>query len=93
MLQTTYKKLNELKQIGELNTQLAIEDLVADIASEYYFYIQQIKLFNNLAYAVSLSRERVGSMRNDTCWEPHPNCSCCNPGLPEYRQFEVCKAK
>ena len=56
---TSYKKLNELKLVGELNTQLAIEDFMADMASEYYFYIQQIRLNNNLAYAVSLSRERV----------------------------------
>ena len=56
---TSYKKLGELKQVGELNTQLAIEDFVASIASEYYFYIQQIQLYHNLAYAVSLSRERV----------------------------------
>jgi outer membrane protein TolC len=55
----TYKKLSELKTIGELNTQLAVEDFIAEIASEYYLYIQQIQLYNNLAYAVSLSRERV----------------------------------
>jgi adhesin transport system outer membrane protein len=56
---TTFKKLNELKQVGELNTQMVIENFVADITSEYYFYIQQIQLYRNLAYAVSLSRERV----------------------------------
>jgi outer membrane protein TolC len=56
---TTYKKLNELKQVGELNTRMAIEDLIADIVSEYYYYVQQLRLYNNLAYAVSLSRERV----------------------------------
>lgn len=56
---TTLKKLNELKAIGELNTQMAIERLVADIAAEYYFYIQQKNLYNNLQFAVSLSRERV----------------------------------
>jgi adhesin transport system outer membrane protein len=56
---TNYKKLNELKLIGELNTQMAVEDLIADIVSEYYYYIQQIRLYHNLAYAVSLSRERV----------------------------------
>jgi outer membrane protein TolC len=56
---TSYRKLNELKLIGELNTQLAIEDYVADVVSEYYFYIQQLRLFHNLGYAVSLSRERV----------------------------------
>lgn len=56
---TTYKKLNELKKLGELNTQLTIEDFVAEIASEYYDFIQQLQLYNNLEYAVSLSRERV----------------------------------
>jgi outer membrane protein TolC len=56
---TNYKKLNELKVVGELNTQLAVEDYVAGIVSEYYFYIQQLRLYHNLAYAVSLSRERA----------------------------------
>lgn len=57
--QTTWKKLNELKLMGELNTQMTIEDFVADMTSEYYYYIQQLQLYHNLAYAVSLSRERV----------------------------------
>lgn len=56
---TTYKKLSELKTIGELNTQLAVEDFVATMVSEYYYYIQLLRLYRNLAYAVSLSRERV----------------------------------
>lgn len=58
-VQTTYKKLNELKQIGELSTQLAIENLVTDIISGYYNYIQQVELLNNLEYAVTLSKERL----------------------------------
>ncbi len=58
-VQTTYKKLNELKQIGELNTQLGIENLVADIISGYYNYIQQLQLLYNLKYAVTLSKERL----------------------------------
>ncbi|MGB8489647.1 MAG: TolC family protein [Bacteroidales bacterium] len=58
-VQTTYKKLDELKQIGELNTQLAIENLLSDIISSYYNYIQQIQLQINLQYAVDLSRERL----------------------------------
>jgi adhesin transport system outer membrane protein len=56
---TNYKKLNELKLVGELNTQMAVEDFVANIVSEYYYYIQQLQLYHNLAYAVSLSKERV----------------------------------
>ena len=58
-VQTTYKKLNELKNIGELNTQLAIENLVADIISGYYNYIEQMMLLKNLQYAVVLSKERL----------------------------------
>jgi outer membrane protein TolC len=56
---TTYRKLGELKRIGELNTQLEIENLVADIVSGYFNYIQQVKLLENLKYAVTLSKERL----------------------------------
>ncbi len=56
---TSYKKLSELKQVGELSTQLAVENFMSEIISEYYFYVQQLQLYQNLAYAVSLSRERV----------------------------------
>jgi outer membrane protein TolC len=38
---------------------MAVEDFIADIAAAYYFYMQQQRLYHNLAYAVSLSRERV----------------------------------
>lgn len=56
---TTYKKLSELKQIGELNTQLAIESYIAAVVSVYSGYIQQLLQLSNLAYAVELSRERL----------------------------------
>jgi outer membrane protein TolC len=58
-VQTTYQKLNELKQAGELNTQMNIEDVVSRIIAEYYLHVQQLILSKNLAYAVSLSRERA----------------------------------
>ena len=58
-VQTTYKKLNELKQLGSLNTQLSVENFLADIISSYYNYIQQVQLLNNLKYAVALSKERL----------------------------------
>jgi adhesin transport system outer membrane protein len=58
-VQTTYKKLNELKQIGTLNTQLTVEYLVADIITGYYTYIQQVQMLKNLKYAVALSKERL----------------------------------
>jgi outer membrane protein, adhesin transport system len=56
---TTYKKLGELNQIGQLNTQLTIENLIADIVSGYYNYILQVQQMNNLKYALTLSRERL----------------------------------
>jgi outer membrane protein TolC len=56
---TTYRKLDELKQIGELNTQLEIENLLSDIIVGYYNYIQQVQLSKNLKYAVALSKERL----------------------------------
>jgi adhesin transport system outer membrane protein len=58
-VQTTYRKLNELKQLGALNTQLAAENMVADIISSYYLYIQQVRTVKNLEYAVTLSKERL----------------------------------
>lgn len=58
-VQTTYKKLNELKQVGELNTQMSIETLIADLVSGYNDYIQQVQLLNNMKYAVMLSKERL----------------------------------
>jgi outer membrane protein, adhesin transport system len=58
-VQTTYKKLGELKQIGELNTQFTVENLIADIVAEYNYFVEQKQLFNNLQFAVSLSKERV----------------------------------
>lgn len=56
---TTYKRLNELNLIGQLNTQLSIENLVADIIAGYYNFILQVQLMNNLKYALTLSKERL----------------------------------
>ncbi len=58
-VQTTYKKLDELKQIGALNTQMEVENLITDIVSGYYNYIQQVQNLINLKYAVTLSKERL----------------------------------
>ena len=58
-VQTTYKKLNELKQLGTLNTQLTVENFLADIISGYYNYIQQMQMLHNMQYAVALSKERL----------------------------------
>jgi outer membrane protein TolC len=58
-VQTTWQKLNELKQMGELNTQMSMENLLSQIIAEYYYCIEQLNFFNNMEYAVSLSKERV----------------------------------
>lgn len=54
-----YRKLKELERQGETNTRMAIEDLVANIAAEYYNFVQQKIRLKNFHYAVSLSRERL----------------------------------
>lgn len=56
---TTYKKLNELSQMGAINTQLTIENYISSVVALYYLYVQQIQQYKNLDYAVMLSRERL----------------------------------
>ncbi|MDR1525888.1 MAG: TolC family protein, partial [Tannerella sp.] len=58
-IQADYAKLKELQQMGELNTRIAIEDLVANIAAEYYNLIRQRIRLKNLTSAVRLSKERL----------------------------------
>ena len=58
-VQTTYKKLGELSKLGELNTQMTIENYLATLVSVYYSYIQQVQIVNNKLYAVTLSKERL----------------------------------
>jgi outer membrane protein TolC len=58
-VKSSYQRLNELQQLGTLNTQLQIENLVSQIVSGYYNYIQQVQALKNLDYALSLSRERL----------------------------------
>jgi outer membrane protein, adhesin transport system len=57
--QISYDKLAALQEMGELNTQIAIENMVAGITAEYFNLIQQKRMLNNLKFAVELSRERV----------------------------------
>jgi len=58
-VQNTYQKLKQQQELVGFNTQMSVENLVALIVSQYNYYIQQQILNDNLAYAVSLSRERV----------------------------------
>jgi len=58
-VQTNYKRLQELRSVGELNTRLAVENFIADISAEYYNYVRQTLQMRNLRQAVNLSRERL----------------------------------
>jgi len=58
-IQANYAQLKELQEMGRLNTRMAIENLVTDIASEYYNFIRQGIRLKNLRSAVRLSRERL----------------------------------
>lgn len=58
-IQTNYARLKELKQRGELNTRLTIENFIANLTAEYYNYIQQTIQLKNLKSAVKLSKERL----------------------------------
>ena len=58
-IQAEYARLKELRMMGELNTRLAVEDLAAEIASEYYNLIRQKIRLRNLRSTLELSRERL----------------------------------
>ena len=58
-MQTNYQRLKEFQKMGELNTKLAVENLICDITAEYYNYVYQNLRLANLKYAVSLSKERL----------------------------------
>ena len=58
-IQANYARLKELQIVGELNTRLSIEDLVADIAGVYYSLIRQKIRLQNLQATLNLSKERL----------------------------------
>lgn len=58
-IQTNHQRLKELQQIGELNTRLAIDNLIADIAAEYYNYIRHTSQLENLLASLKLSKDRL----------------------------------
>ncbi|MDR1886491.1 MAG: TolC family protein, partial [Prevotellaceae bacterium] len=57
--QAKYAQLRELKEISDLNTRFEIENLIANVAAEYYYLIQQERHRNNLEFILSTSKERV----------------------------------
>lgn len=58
-IQTNYRRLQELRLQGQVQTRIALEDYVAGLTSEYYNFIQQRIRMRNLRQAVNLSKERL----------------------------------
>lgn len=58
-ISTTYKQLKLMREQGETNTRIALENFIASLAAEYYNFIQQKIRMKNFLYAVQLSRERL----------------------------------
>lgn len=58
-ISTDYKRLKELERMGETNTRIAIEDFIAQMAAEYFNFLQQRLRLNNYYNAVLLSKERL----------------------------------
>ena len=56
---TNYKQLQLMKEQGELQTRVAVEDYVASLTAEYYNFIQQSIRLKNFHNAMKLSRERL----------------------------------
>jgi len=58
-MQTNYQRLKEFQKMGELNTKLAVENLISNIVAEYYNFVYQNLRLGTLKDAVSLSKERL----------------------------------
>ncbi|MDY0174631.1 MAG: TolC family protein [Bacteroidales bacterium] len=58
-IRANYNRLQELRILGTLDMQGALEDFVASASSEYYHLIRQQVRLGNLRKSVILSRERL----------------------------------
>ncbi|OFX89232.1 MAG: hypothetical protein A2W99_01880 [Bacteroidetes bacterium GWF2_33_16] len=54
-----YDKLSELLEIGQLNTRLNVENMIAEVGVEYFTVIQQKKRLETIRYIKNLSKERM----------------------------------
>jgi adhesin transport system outer membrane protein len=54
-----YRQLSEILEMGELTTRLTVEVLMANIGTEYFNYLQQLKRLKTLQYVMELSKERL----------------------------------
>lgn len=60
---TNYKQLQLMKQQGELETRMTVEDYVASVITEYYNFIQQKIRLENFRKNMELSRERFRNVQ------------------------------
>lgn len=58
-IQAEYDRLKALAAQGDLQVRMQIENLISDIASDYYNHINQLIQLRNLLSAVKLSEERL----------------------------------
>lgn len=54
-----YNQIKQLKELGQLNTRMNVENLISVIATEYYNLSRQIQLLEAMRYGMNLSRERL----------------------------------
>lgn len=54
-----YSRIKELSEMGQLNTRMMVENLAAQIASEYFNLIRQIQIMESMRYGMRLSAERL----------------------------------
>ena len=58
-LWSNYQKLNELEKMGELNTKINVENLIAQVSAGYYKIVQENMRLQNIKSSIQLSKERL----------------------------------
>lgn len=61
---TNYDKSKELLAVGELNTKLAIEELIVNVSTAYYSVIVQHSKLDAARHSLSLSQERFNEAKD-----------------------------
>lgn len=61
---TTHSKYQEMLAIGELSTQMAVENLVVEVSSSYYYVVMQHSKLDAARHSLDLSTERYKEARD-----------------------------
>lgn len=54
-----YSQVKKLSELGKLNTRMSVENLISQIATEYYNLIRQTQLLESMRTGMRLSSERL----------------------------------